>query len=92
MMITEALKNLYKAVTGAEQAPTDDQIADLVQSLADNWPASGAYTLPVASSETIGGVKQVAEVTFVVESATAETCATAIKSIVDGMKAAGMMA
>lgn len=39
MQITEALKNLYKAVTGADTAPDTDQIAELIQELADNWPA-----------------------------------------------------
>lgn len=38
MQIVDALKNLYKAVTGEDTAPDSDQIADVIQELADNWP------------------------------------------------------
>ena len=93
MQITEALRNLYKAVTGATEPPTDQQIADLVQKLADNWPvAPAAYTLPAATAAALGGVKKAAAVTFAVDGATAATCATAIKAIMDALKGAGIMA
>lgn len=44
MQIIDALKNLYKAVTGADEAPESDQIAEVIQELADNWPESGSGT------------------------------------------------
>ena len=91
MQITEALKNLYKKVTGKSSAPTDGQIAELVQKLADNWPSGEGYTLPAAKTDAIGGVKKAPAVTFNVSGATAETCASAIKSLIDGLKASGAM-
>ena len=91
MQTNEALRNLYKKVTGTSAVPTEDQIADLVQKLADDWPAGGGYTLPAAAADKLGGVKQASEVTFVTEGATADTCATAIKAILDALKASGAM-
>lgn len=38
MQITEALKNLYKKVTGESEAPETDQIAELINQLAEDWP------------------------------------------------------
>lgn len=58
MQITDALKNLYKKVTGKPSAPTDGQIAELIQKLADNWPVGGGYALPAATSNALGGVKK----------------------------------
>lgn len=49
MQIAEALKNLYKAVTGADTAPDTDQIAELIQALAENWPAETTPETPPGS-------------------------------------------
>lgn len=38
MQIAEALKNLYMKVTGAKTAPVTDQIADIIQAIADDYP------------------------------------------------------
>lgn len=91
MQITDALKNLYKRVTGESSASTDGQIAELIQKLADNWPAGGGYTLPAATSNALGGVKKASAVDFNTSGATAETCAAAIKAIIDGLKESGAM-
>lgn len=64
MQITDALKNLYKRVTSESSAPADGQIAELIQKLADNWPAGGGYTLPAATSNALGGVKKASAVDF----------------------------
>lgn len=40
MQITEALKSLYKKVTGKTDAPQTDQIAELINQLAEDWPES----------------------------------------------------
>lgn len=52
--------------------------------------AGTPYTLPAAGSD-IGGVKKCATVEFTTDSATTETCATAIDALITNMKAAGMM-
>ncbi len=68
MQIAEALKSLYKKVTGEEEAPTESQIAELINQLAENWPESSggsSYTLPEATETTLGGVKKSAEVSSV---------------------------
>lgn len=40
MQIAEALKNLYKKVTGKAEVPSSDQIAELINQLAEDWPES----------------------------------------------------
>lgn len=41
MQISEALKNLYKKISGESEAPETDQIAELIQAIADKWPETG---------------------------------------------------
>lgn len=38
MQIIDALKNLYVAVTGEDEPPVSDQIADVIQAIAEHWP------------------------------------------------------
>lgn len=38
MQTAEALKNLYKKITKEDSAPDTDQIAELIQAIADKWP------------------------------------------------------
>lgn len=93
MQTIDALRNLYKKVTGSEKAPTEDQIAELIQLMADNWSGGGStYELPAATTTALGGVKQAEAVSFTEEGATAETCAAAIAAIIAAMKASGAMA
>lgn len=40
MQITEALKNLYMKITGKETPPEQDQIAELINQIAEEWPAA----------------------------------------------------
>ena len=44
MKISEALKNLAVAVAGSGEAEdiTEEKIADIIQYIADNWPAEAA--------------------------------------------------
>lgn len=66
MMISEAIKNLYKKITGEDVSDkSENQIADLIQKLADNWPASGSGSIPAATTAAIGGVKMAAAVSEV---------------------------
>lgn len=53
--------------------------------------AGTPYTLPNATTDTIGGVKKCASVDFTTEGANAETCATAIQGIIQALKTAGIM-
>ena len=57
MQTADALRNLYKAVTGSEETPTEDQTAELLQKLADNWPASSETAAP--SVDTLQGATDV---------------------------------
>lgn len=54
--------------------------------------AGTPYSLPAATVSKNGGVKQAATVTFNVDGATTETCATAIQALIDAFKASGAMA
>lgn len=54
--------------------------------------AGTPYTLPAATSSAAGGVKQAASVSFTSDSATAESCATAISQLIANLKSAGIMA
>lgn len=38
MQTAEALKNLYKKITKEDSAPDTNQIAELIQAIADKWP------------------------------------------------------
>lgn len=98
MQITEALKQLYQKVTGEEEEATENQIADLIAKLAQDWPESSggpSYTLPAATTSVLGGVKQ-AEAVAAVSAADASEAGdsydkTAVQSLVtlsNGNKAA----
>lgn len=66
MMITDAIKNLYKKITGEDVTDkSENQIAELIQELAENWPASGSGSISAATTSEIGGVKMAAAVTAV---------------------------
>lgn len=73
MQIVDAIKNLTVAMKGSGDAKdiTADQIADVIQYMADNWDdisagiGGGSYTLPEASTDAIGGVKKAATVNAV---------------------------
>lgn len=66
MMISDAIKNLYKKITGEDVSDkSENQIADLIQELADNWPDSGSGSIPAATTEVVGGVKMSAAVSAV---------------------------
>lgn len=96
MQITDALKNLaVKACGSSLEDLTEDQIADLIQHIADNWNGQGGsagYTLPAATEQELGGVKKAAAVAFTQADATAETCAQAIADIIINLKTSGIMA
>lgn len=38
MQTVDALKNLYKKIAKEESAPATDQIAELIQAIAEKWP------------------------------------------------------
>lgn len=74
MQIVDAIKNLTIAMKGSGSVEdiTTDQIADAIQYMADNWDdistgmGSGeSYTLPEATTSTLGGVKKAATVASV---------------------------
>lgn len=54
--------------------------------------AGEPYSLPMATEQAAGGVKKAAAVSFTTDSATAETCATAIEQLISSLKTAGIMA
>ena len=74
MQIVDAVKNLIIAMKGSGSAKdiTENQIADVIQYMADNWDTISAgigggeaYELPAASEDTLGGVKKAATVAVV---------------------------
>lgn len=107
MQIVDAIKNLITAIKGEEETVEigTDQIAEAIQYMADNWEtiSSGmggeSYTLPAASTDTLGGVKQAASVNSVsvadataagaaYDQATAQTAVTlanANKTVINGI-------
>ena len=75
MMITDAIKNLYKKITGEDvNDKSENQIAELIQELADNWPApSGGDAVSV---DTLSGATDVGK--SLMKAASAEAARTAI--------------
>lgn len=75
MMISEAIKNLYKKITGEDVSDkSENQIADLIQELADNWPdSSGGDTVTV---DTLSGATDIGK--SLMKAASAEAARTAI--------------
>lgn len=66
MQITDALKELAVKIKGSGNVGdiTEDQIAECIKYIADNWVSGGSsYTLPEAKPNTLGGVKQATAVT-----------------------------
>lgn len=60
MTIVQALKNLAVAMAGSGEPEdiTENQIADVIQYMADNWQGGGgSYVLPAADADSLGGVK-----------------------------------
>lgn len=60
MTIVKALKNLAVAIAGSGEPEdiTEDQIAEVIQHIADNWDGGGSsYVLPAADANALGGVK-----------------------------------
>ncbi len=60
MTIVQALKNLAVAMAGSGEPDdiTENQIAGVIQYMADNWEGGGSsYVLPAAETDTLGGVK-----------------------------------
>lgn len=75
MMITDAIKNLYKKITGeAVNNKSENQIAELIQELADNWPASSGGD--AVSVDTLSGATDVGK--SLMKAASAEAARTAI--------------
>ena len=72
MQIVDAIKNLVVAMKGSgstSDIPTD-QIAEAIQYIADTWESissgmGSSYTLPEATTSSLGGVKKAAVVTAV---------------------------
>lgn len=67
MQIVDAIKNLTIAMKGSGSVEdiTTDQIADVIQYMADNWDAISAgigggesHVLPAATESALGGVKK----------------------------------
>lgn len=67
MQIVDAIKNLTIAMKGSGSVEdiTADQIADAIQYMADNWDdisdgigGGESYSLPEATTSTLGGVKK----------------------------------
>ena len=93
--LEQEMKKVAAALTGSEEEDIPDKLEDICRYIAENYTSGGggeSYTLPEASTDKIGGVKKAAAVAFTAESATAETCATAITAIITNLKAAGAMA
>ena len=74
MQIVDAVKNLIIAMKGSGSSKdiTENQIADVIQYMADNWDTISAgigggeaYELPAASEASLGGVKKAATVAAV---------------------------
>lgn len=74
MQIVDAIKNLTIAMKGSGSVEdiTTDQIADVIQYMADNWDAISAgigggesHVLPAATESALGGVKKAASVVAV---------------------------
>ena len=60
MTIVQSLKNLAVAIAGSGDPDdiTEDQIAEVIQYIADNWEGGGSsYVLPAAGADALGGVK-----------------------------------
>lgn len=75
MMITDAIKNLYKKITGEDvNDKSENQIAELIQELADNWPASSGGD--AVSVDTLSGATDVGK--SLMKAASAEAARTAI--------------
>lgn len=75
MMITDAIKNLYKKITGNDVTDkSENQIAELIQELADNWPdSSGGDAVTV---DTLSGATDIGK--SLMKAASAEAARTAI--------------
>lgn len=75
MQIVDAIKNLAVAMkgSGSSEDIKEDQIADVIQYIADNWETikegigGGSYELPAATTSALGGVKKAATVTAVAD-------------------------
>lgn len=75
MQIVDAIKNCAIAMKGSGNVADikEDQIADVIQYIADNWStikegiAGEPYTLPAATTSALGGVKKAATVTAVAD-------------------------
>lgn len=74
MQIVDAVKNLIIAMKGSGSAKdiTENQIADVIQYMADNWAdisanigGGEAYVLPAATASALGGVKKASTVAAV---------------------------
>ena len=103
MQIVDAIKNLTIAMkgSGSVEEITTDQIAGAIQYMADNWETikgglgGEPYTLPAATTSTLGGVKKSSAATVVsVADATAagdaydKTVAQSVVALANGNKAA----
>lgn len=66
MQINVALRNLYKAVTGSTEPPKEDQIAELVQKIADDWEsgAGGKGIKAIAFTKDASGTLTGGTVTY----------------------------
>ena len=89
--LEQRMKEVAVALTGKEADGIPDNLEDICSFIAENYKG-GTYTLPAATTENLGGVKKAAAVAFTAGGATAETCATAISTLIANLKAAGMMA
>ena len=74
MQIVDAVKNLIIAMKGSGSVKdiTENQIADVIQYMADNWAdisanigGGEAYVLPAATASALGGVKKASTVAAV---------------------------
>ena len=74
MQIVDAVKNLIIAMKGSGSAKdiTENQIADVIQYMADNWTdistgigGGETYVLPAATASALGGVKKASTVAAV---------------------------
>lgn len=89
--LEQAMRELAASLTGEEiGAVPSGTVEEICLWIAENY--SGGGSIPAATTQAIGGVKQAAAVEFTADSATAETCATAITALITNLKAAGIMA
>ena len=90
--LERSMKEVAAALTGRGADEIPDHLEDICSFIAENYSGGESYSLPMATEQAIGGVKKAAAVSFTTDSATAETCATALEQLISNLKTAGIMA